>query len=140
MKTLKTPKVAVGKGDAVIEVEPTALRFWEKLGLAPKGGPKDLAAYVLYEDYGGDHRQTLVDIWLANFRSVYQVRWDHLPARSSSHKTEQSKHLGKIHLGKSAMCIKDGHLPVRFDVTLRKTLSTSRCFLLCWFDFLINAT
>lgn len=65
--------ISVGKGEAVINVLPTAVRFWEKLGLDPKGGRKDVAAFVLFEDEGAE-RQTLVESWLANLRSTYQVR------------------------------------------------------------------
>lgn len=73
LEPLEPPMISIGKGDAVIQVMPTALRFWEKLGLDPKGGRKDFSAYVLYEDDGGEQRQTLVDMWLANVSNVYQV-------------------------------------------------------------------
>lgn len=73
LEPLEAPMISIGKGDAVIQVLPTALRFWEKLGLHPKGGQKDLSAYVLYEDNGGEQRHTLVGTWLANVSNMYQV-------------------------------------------------------------------
>lgn len=63
--------ISIGKGDAVIDVLPTALRFWEKLGLGPKGGRKDLSAFVVFED--GDQRQTQMENWLVSVGNAYQV-------------------------------------------------------------------
>lgn len=63
--------ISIGKGDAVIHVLPTALRFWEKLGLGPKGGRKDLSAFVIFED--GDQRQIQMENWLVSVGNAYQV-------------------------------------------------------------------
>jgi hypothetical protein len=63
--------ISIGKGDAVINVLPTALRFWEKLGLGPKGGRKDLSAFVIFED--GDQRMTQMENWLVGVGNAYQV-------------------------------------------------------------------
>jgi mediator of RNA polymerase II transcription subunit 13 len=69
--------ISIGKGDAVIHVLPTALRFWEKLGLGPKGGRKDLSAFVIFED--GDHqRQTQMENWLVSVGNAYQVCYIHV--------------------------------------------------------------
>jgi mediator of RNA polymerase II transcription subunit 13 len=73
VQALDAPMISIGKGDAIIQVLPTALRFWEKLGLSPKGGRKDLSAFVLFEDEG-EGREALVETWLCNVRSAYQVR------------------------------------------------------------------
>lgn len=64
--------ISIGKGDAVIQVLLTAIQFWEKLGLDPIGGRKDLSAFVLFEDVGGQ-TQALVDTCVTNLRSTYQV-------------------------------------------------------------------
>ena len=67
--------ISIGKGDAVIHVLPTALRFWEKLGLGPKGGRKDLSAFVIFED--GDQRQIQMENWLVSVGNAYQVCYIH---------------------------------------------------------------
>ena len=67
--------ISIGKGDAVINVLPTALRFWEKLGLGPKGGRKDLSAFVIFED--GEQRMTQMDNWLVGVGNAYQVCYVH---------------------------------------------------------------
>lgn len=41
---------SVGKGGQITQVLPTALNFWEKLGLEPRSGKKDVVAFVFYED------------------------------------------------------------------------------------------
>ena len=63
--------ISIGKGDAVIHVLPTALRFWEKLGLGPKGGRKNLSAFVIFEDK--DQRQTQMENWLVGVGNAYKV-------------------------------------------------------------------
>lgn len=75
LQALETPLISIGKGDAVIHVLPTALRFWEKLGLGPKGGRKDLSAFVIFED--GDQRQTQMENWLVGVGNAYQVCYIH---------------------------------------------------------------
>lgn len=65
--------ISIGKADAVVQVLPTALRFWEKLGLGPRGGKKDVTAFVLFED-DGEERQLQVGAWLGNLSATYTVR------------------------------------------------------------------
>ncbi|KAF8171817.1 hypothetical protein BJ912DRAFT_994983, partial [Pholiota molesta] len=96
VQALDAPMITIGKGDAIIQVLPTALRFWEKLGLSPKGGRKDLSAFVLFEDEG-EGREALVETWL----------WETL------------RNYG---LGMSTVCAKDGLVPMRFDASFRKSL------------------
>ena len=74
LQALETPMIAVAKGDAVIHVLPTALRFWEKLGLGPKGGRKDLSAFVVFEE-DGEQRQNQIENWLVSVGNVYQVSY-----------------------------------------------------------------
>ena len=64
--------ISIGKGDAIIHVLPTALRFWEKLGLGPKGGRKDLSAFVIFEE-DGEQRQTQMENWLVSVGNAYRV-------------------------------------------------------------------
>jgi mediator of RNA polymerase II transcription subunit 13, fungi type len=71
IQLLDTPMISVGKGDAVIQILPTALRFWEKLGLAPRGGRKNGTSFVLFED--GEQQQQQVESWLATVSAVYEV-------------------------------------------------------------------
>jgi mediator of RNA polymerase II transcription subunit 13 len=75
LQALESPTISIGKGDAVIHVLPTALRFWEKLGLGPKGGRKDLSAFVIFEN--GDQRQSQIENWLVNVGNAYQVCYIH---------------------------------------------------------------
>ncbi|KAG6890759.1 hypothetical protein C0992_012731 [Termitomyces sp. T32_za158] len=73
LKMLEAPMIAIGKGDAVIQVLPTALRFWEKLGLGPKGGAKNGTVFVLFED-DGEQRTQQVDAWLGSVATSYKVK------------------------------------------------------------------
>jgi mediator of RNA polymerase II transcription subunit 13, fungi type len=69
---LEPPLFTVGKSDAILQVLPTALRFWEKLGLGPRGGKKDVTAFALFEDDGED-RQGQVERWLGDMSATYTV-------------------------------------------------------------------
>ncbi|KAJ7286899.1 hypothetical protein C8J57DRAFT_1460386, partial [Mycena rebaudengoi] len=105
LQTLESPMISIGKADAVIQILPTALRFWEKLGLAPRGGKKDATVFVLFEDTG-DERQELVESWMAKIAAIYNC-----------------KHLGILTPGKHNACPKDGVFSLRFDSTFRKSLA-----------------
>ena len=65
--------ISVGKGDSIIQVLPASLRFWEKLGLAPRAGKKDLTAFLFFEDNGPD-KQLLAETWLRKLSTTYSVR------------------------------------------------------------------
>ncbi|KAJ6534040.1 mediator complex subunit 13 C-terminal-domain-containing protein [Mycena vulgaris] len=105
VQTLDSPMISIGKADAVIQILPTALRFWEKLGLTPRGGRKSATVFVLFED-DGDTRQQLAEAWLAKITAIYD-----------------SKHLGTLTPGSHNMCVRDGIFPLRFDSTFRKSLA-----------------
>ncbi|KAJ6488252.1 mediator complex subunit 13 C-terminal-domain-containing protein [Mycena vitilis] len=105
VQTLEAPMISIGKADAVIQVLPTALRFWEKLGLSPRGGKKDATVFVLFED-DGDARQQLVEAWLAKITTIYN-----------------SKHFGTLTPGTHNLCSRDGIFSLRFDSTFRKSLA-----------------
>jgi mediator of RNA polymerase II transcription subunit 13 len=72
VQLLESPMISIGKGDAVIQILPTALWFWEKLGLGPRGGRKNGTAYILFED-DGEQRQQQVESWLATVSATYEV-------------------------------------------------------------------
>jgi mediator of RNA polymerase II transcription subunit 13 len=99
------PSISVGKGDAVIQLLPTALRFWQKLGLGPKGGRKDIEVYAFYED-ADDQKRVIVDGWLAAAGNAYKT-----------------KHMGQFIRGCTNPA-NDALLPTRFDVSFRKTFGT----------------
>jgi mediator of RNA polymerase II transcription subunit 13 len=73
-QTMSMPKVSLGKGDAIINILPPALRFWGKLGLGPKNGEKNATAYVLFADEGEQYRQREIASWLDGVRTAYEVR------------------------------------------------------------------
>lgn len=66
--------LSAGKMDAVIQVLPPALRFWDKLGLGPRGGPKSIAGYVLFEERDEDRRNQVKE-WLERVSATYIVRF-----------------------------------------------------------------
>ncbi|RPD62123.1 hypothetical protein L226DRAFT_463453 [Lentinus tigrinus ALCF2SS1-7] len=103
LQTLESPMLVIGKGDAVIQVSPTSLRFWEKLGLSPRAGPKDVTAFVFFEG-SDEERETEVETWLGKVSTAYSV-----------------KNFGAHDVGMSSHCTKQGLVPTRFD-TFRKTL------------------
>ncbi|KXN84196.1 Mediator of RNA polymerase II transcription subunit 13 [Leucoagaricus sp. SymC.cos] len=107
LQVLTSPKVSVGKGEAIVTVLPPALRFWEKLGLGPKNGEKDGTVYVLFADDGEQRRAAEVANWLTGVCTVYET-----------------KHLGKLSPGTSTYCVKDGLVPLRFDLSFRKLFAT----------------
>lgn len=64
--------LTVGKSDAIIQVLPSALHFWEKLGLEPRGGKKNVAAFVIYED-DEKEKQQQAERWLRSISATYTV-------------------------------------------------------------------
>ncbi|KAL4075601.1 mediator complex subunit 13 C-terminal-domain-containing protein [Scleroderma citrinum] len=103
IQRLEPPMFSVGKGESIVQLLPSSLRFWRKLGLTPCGGKKDVTAYLLFED-NGPLKQHPAKSWLQKMSSVY-----------SAH------HLGSHSLGTHSMCASDGILASRFD-SLRKSL------------------
>ncbi|KAI0706930.1 mediator complex subunit 13 C-terminal-domain-containing protein [Cerioporus squamosus] len=103
LHTLDFPMLALGKGDAVIQLSPTSLRFWEKLGLSPRAGPKDVTAFVFFEG-SDEERESEVETWLSKVSVAYTA-----------------KNFGAHDAGMSSHCTKQGVVPTRFD-TFRKTL------------------
>ncbi|KAG9664742.1 putative C6 transcription factor, partial [Aureobasidium melanogenum] len=50
--TIPPPAVHVRRAGQGWELQPTAINFWDTLGLEPAHGPKDVAAFALYPDSG----------------------------------------------------------------------------------------
>lgn len=102
-RELDPPLLVVGKSDALMQVLPSALRFWEKLGLKPRGGSKDVIAFMFFEAKD-EARETELGSWLESLGQTYAA-----------------KNYGTHSLGRAAGCTRDGLVPVLFD-TFRKTL------------------
>ncbi|KAH7912441.1 mediator complex subunit 13 C-terminal-domain-containing protein [Hygrophoropsis aurantiaca] len=104
LQPLEPPMLSVAKGDSVIQILPSAMRFHEKLGLGPRGGKKDVRAFVFYEDEGPE-RQEQIELWLGNVSAMYT-----------------GKHLGSHLAGSSNTCPKNGIVPLHLE-SLRKHLA-----------------
>ncbi|KAH9483026.1 Mediator of RNA polymerase II transcription subunit 13 [Psilocybe cubensis] len=100
---LEEPMLSIAKGDVVLDLKPPSLLFWEKLGLCPKGGPKNFDALVMFED--DDTRRVWVDTWVEGLKDVYKA-----------------KRYGAMNMAKAPMSIdgSPGLIAVRYDATLRK--------------------
>jgi mediator of RNA polymerase II transcription subunit 13 len=72
LEQLEPPFLSVAKSEAVIQVLPSALRFWDKLGLSPRAGKKDVCAFVFFEE-SDEARVDAVDKWLQWVSSTYTV-------------------------------------------------------------------
>ncbi len=71
LRLLEPTNVVVGKSDSLIQVSPPALRFWDKLGLSPRSGRKDVTAFVVHND-----QHDITDdaaSWLADLSRLYTV-------------------------------------------------------------------
>jgi mediator of RNA polymerase II transcription subunit 13, fungi type len=68
---LDSPSLLVSKTNSILTILPSALRFWEKLGLGPRAGKKDVQAYVCFQD--GSIRAQAASAWLKDVGVVYNV-------------------------------------------------------------------
>lgn len=68
---LQQPLITVGKSGALMNVKTSALKFWEKLGLSPRSGPKDVVAFMLHEDDRYARKYGLV--WMRAVSERYKV-------------------------------------------------------------------
>ncbi|KAG1767693.1 mediator complex subunit 13 C-terminal-domain-containing protein [Suillus placidus] len=109
LQRLDPPMFSVGKSGCVVQVLPSALRFWEKLGLTPHGGKRDVVAFVFLEE-GGLEKQHQAEVWLNKMSAGYSAR-----------------QLGTFTPGSSTMCSAAGVMPLRLE-NLRKFI---RSFLQC---------
>ena len=70
MYPIGPPHIRVRRADALWDLLPPALSFWEPLGLAPTSGPKNIVTYCIYP-----HSETLgarVENFLDNIGIVYE--------------------------------------------------------------------
>lgn len=136
--------LSVGKGSQIIQVLPTALKFWEKLGLEPRGGKKDVVAFVFYEDEDegtqemedGETRlsetQAMAERWLAWMGTAYAVSSYHALSGASNRLVVltfmmvQAKNMGSHTAGSAKTCVKDGLVSVKFE-TFRRSLGGFCC-------------
>ena len=72
LEQLESPFLSVVKSDALIQVLPTALRFWDKLGLSPRAGKKNVCAFVFFEELD-EARVDAVERWAQWVSSTYAV-------------------------------------------------------------------
>lgn len=89
------PNILVQRGSTMMEVSPTALSFWEQLGLEPSAGPKDVRALCIYPESQMMRRN--VEAFLETIGSTYQ-----------------SMRLGD-HNRRSVVGFADGLVPVQLD-------------------------
>lgn len=70
----KPPMVVVGQSKEVVQLSAPSLRFWEKLGLMPLNGVKDVVAFALYEE--DTTPKDLIEVlsgWLVKVSKIYKV-------------------------------------------------------------------
>ena len=79
LSLLEAPTLTVAKGEAIMQVSPPSLRFWEKLGLSPKAGPKDVTAFVFFEGADED-READIESWLSRVSAAYAVGFTSYPS------------------------------------------------------------
>ena len=67
---LPPPRLTVRRSDTILEVFPSAVQFWEELGLNPYHGGKDVNAYTIYP--AGDAIQRGVETFIDLIGNTYQ--------------------------------------------------------------------
>ena len=127
----------MAKEDSIIELDPPALRFWDKLGLAPRGGSKDAESWVVYQEREGlgkgrqpdtkqsqdaSTRRSLAQQWLSSTQRTYQVKSDLFSQFNITDKSCKGCNMGHLTSG-TALDYTDGILPISFDSSFRKHLS-----------------
>ncbi|CAL1703490.1 unnamed protein product [Somion occarium] len=103
IQSLKPPILSLAKSESVIQVLPTALLFWEKLGLCPRAGEKNVTAFVFFDSRGVVNERQAAD-WLAKVSAAYKAR-----------------RLGTHTPGEAQACSAEGVVPVQFE-SFRKML------------------
>jgi hypothetical protein len=82
---------------------------------------------VLYDKEGdGNQRELQIDLWLESIKASYTVRRTRLSDFSSfvnnnaKARSYGNLNLGRCHHGRHGS--KDGHFPIRYDTSLRKSI------------------
>lgn len=112
--------LAIGKSDTIVHILPTGLRFWEKLGLSPRSGSKNVTAFIFFEG-GGDERELQMEHWLNRVSTTYGVSGVYTLLNFRLTDIHQNKNYGTHRPGNSDSCVRPGLVPVQFDA-FRKTL------------------
>lgn len=73
LQSMEPPLFGVGKGNTIINVSPSVIRFWEKAGLHPLGGRKNVNAFVLYEGESTEMFRRATQ-WFKQVSITYAVR------------------------------------------------------------------
>ncbi|KAJ4471962.1 mediator complex subunit 13 C-terminal-domain-containing protein [Lentinula aciculospora] len=121
LSPLSPPLLSVAKSEAIIHIMPTALRFWDKLGLGPKGGKKNVDVFVIYEqgyrEIGEEQRDgpENANVW----RDEQMGFW-----LNSICELYKEKYLGDMLPGQSSRCQHDGLVSFHFDSSFEKSLAT----------------
>lgn len=113
----------LSKSDAIVQVLPTALRFWTKLGLGPRGGKKNVTAFALFED-DGEEKQHLVEHWLDRMSATYSVRAlviTHYPKLIGDYRLSNSAH---TRLGNVTVCRGKVLCPSNLEPSANRWVST----------------
>ena len=71
LELMLPPWLSIGRAGLVHHMLPPAVRFWEKEGLGPRGGSKDVVAFALFEE--GDEMAELVAGWMERVSRAYSV-------------------------------------------------------------------
>lgn len=73
IEILEPPQVAVACQSAVIHLAPTALPFWQKLGLSAVGGRRNVTALLLHLAGKSDAWREEANLWLKRMQAVFQT-------------------------------------------------------------------
>ncbi|MBE3111771.1 MAG: hypothetical protein IMZ46_14910 [Acidobacteria bacterium] len=82
MYQIPSPHLEVKRADSRLSVLPSAITFWESLGLGPSLGPKNVQAACVFP--GWDGMEDNVNLFLNRLKSVYESMrmgtFEHLPS------------------------------------------------------------
>jgi mediator of RNA polymerase II transcription subunit 13 len=68
------PQLCLGKSGSIVQLGPSVLRFWERFSLGPRAGPKDVTAYLLFEESRNGVSMEAAASWLGHIGRAYKVR------------------------------------------------------------------
>lgn len=82
MEKLNSPDIIVGNNNEWIKLNSTSLRFWDKIGVLPYSGKKNINWFALcptMKEYNGEPNMNsdLINIvrdWIRNLSYIYEVR------------------------------------------------------------------
>jgi len=95
--------ISVGASNTIVQILSSALHYWEKLGLRPRGGKKDVTAFVFFEEED-EERQQQIENWFGSLSAAYSVS-DCIPFCRLQRKREHRKNLLVDMLQGPAACV-----------------------------------